>query len=284
MINEDTRPAAPLFVGVDLGWTTGGTGLAVVDDSGALVASTRVQTDDEIVEWIARLPGSLVVAGIDAPLIVPNETGQRLPENLIGRAFGAFGASAHVTNRAKFAGAAPRAQVIADRLGWATDPEVVASVGAPLCLEVYPHPALVGLFALPYRLAYKKGDAARRAAGLGELLTHLESVAELRLADHPRWREIRATVAAPSPGQLARIEDEVDAVVCAHLAWLWHHRRESLHVYGSFADGYIVAPHPPVHRAVRPERPGAPSRAIGVGPVDARGEGRSDGTPGTVAR
>ena len=39
----------------------------------------------------------------------------------------------------------------------------------------------------------------------------------------------------------------------AHLAWRWHHRRETLHVYGSAAEGYIVAPHPPTNRGARPQ-------------------------------
>lgn len=264
MIDAGTPLGPPLFVGIDLGWTTGGTGLAVVDEAGALIASGRVQTDDEIVEWVTSQPGVAVVAAVDAPLIVPNESGQRVPEQLIGKAFGAFGASAHVTNQVKFGGATPRAQVIADRLKWTTDPNGVASVAAPLCLEVYPHPALVGLFELPYRLDYKKGDQARRAAGMRTLLGHLESVAELRLTENARWREIVAAVAAPAPGQLARIEDEVDAVVCAHLAWLWYHRREALHVYGSFNDGYIVAPPAPTHRAVPPavRKPAAAGLAV----------------------
>jgi len=39
----------PLFIGLDLGWTSGATGLAAVDDTGRLTGSGRVRTDDEIV-------------------------------------------------------------------------------------------------------------------------------------------------------------------------------------------------------------------------------------------
>jgi Holliday junction resolvase RusA-like endonuclease len=52
------------------------------------------------------------------------------------------------------------------------------------------------------------------------------------------------------------VEDELDAIVCAHLAWLWHHRRSSLEVYGDVDVGYIVAPPPPRHRPQQPERRG----------------------------
>lgn len=51
---------------------------------------------------------------------------------------------------------------------------------------------------------------------------------------------------------MTRIEDELDAILCAHLAWLWHHRSERLTVYGSLNDGYIVAPPPP---GVAPDAP-----------------------------
>ena len=59
-----------VFLGVDLGWSTGATGLAAVDDAGRLTASARVKTDDEIVEWIAAQAGHVVVAAVDAPLIL----------------------------------------------------------------------------------------------------------------------------------------------------------------------------------------------------------------------
>jgi hypothetical protein len=84
------------------------------------------------------------------------------------------------------------------------------------------------------------------------LAAHLESIPELKLGSSHRWAEMRATLAAPVPGDLNRLEDELDAVLCAHLAWLWQHRRDSLHVYGSVESGYIVAPPPPTHRPVRP--------------------------------
>lgn len=250
------RPSAgQAFLGMDLGWTTGGTGLALVSDDGGLIASTRLQTDDEIVGWIDLQQSAVVVAAVDAPLIVGNETGQREAERLIGKAFGAFGASAHVTNQRKFGGAMPRAAVLADRLGWRTDPSSGPGTPAsPLCIEVYPHPAMVGLFALGYRLDYKKGDRARRVAGMTQLLNHVASISEMRLAESTRWSEITAAVANPGPGQLDRLEDEVDAIVCAHLAWLWHHRPETLRVYGSVREGYIIAPPAPAHRPIPPAR------------------------------
>jgi predicted RNase H-like nuclease len=112
-----------------------------------------------------------------------------------------------------------------------------------VCIEVYPHPAMVALFGLTERIAYKSGPSRRE--GFVRLVRHLASIPELRLSQSPRWTELSRVVASPRPGDLDRIEDELDAILCAHLAWLWHHRPDSLHVYGSLEDGYIVAPPPP---------------------------------------
>lgn len=241
--------AAERFVGIDLAWgERNATGLAVVDASGQLIDSATVKTDDEIASWLAASAPHPIVVAIDAPLIVPNLTGQRAPETLIGRAFGKYGASAHTSNRGKAYLNPPRAETFARRLGWNTDPATVTGKAVPVCIEVYPHPALVGLFKLPRCILYKKGR--ERQAGFELLATCLESVPELRLAESTRWHDIRRVIASPRPGDLNRIEDEIDAILCAHLAWLWHHRPGALQVYGSVDVGYIVARPPPAHPAL----------------------------------
>lgn len=232
------------FVGLDLAWRPKArTGVAVVDDGGRLVHSGAVRTDEEIVDWVRSSAGDVVVAAVDAPLIVPNQTGQRRCETEISRAFWRYKIGAHSSNRGRAEFDPPRAATLADRFGWSVDPARHGSVDVPVCIEVYPHPAMVVLFDLAERIVYKSGPA--RADGFAQLVRHLGSVAELGLDDHPRWAELSRVVADPQPGDLTRIEDELDAILCAHLAWLWHHRADRLQVYGSLQDGYIVAPPPP---------------------------------------
>lgn len=239
-----------LFLGLDLAWTASNrTGLAIVDDSGRLLASGSTFSDDGIAAWIEAQPGQTVVAAVDAPLIVPNATGQRVGENLIARRFGAYGASPHSSNTSIPLFDPPRARTLAERFTWTVDPANLGSVERPACIEVYPHPAMVSLFGLGSVLPYKAGrgrtPVARRGTFL-ELLGHLERVSELALGDHPRWLELRrAAEGATRHMHVEAIEDEIDAILCAHLAWLWHHTPESLQVYGSLAEGYIVAPPPP---------------------------------------
>ncbi len=266
-----------VLLGVDLGWSTGATGLAAVDDTGRLTASGRVKTDDEIAGWIAAQPGRVVVAAVDAPLIVPNETGQRVPERLIGQAFGGFGASAHTSNRTRFGGGDTRAMRLAQRFGWAVDPRTPTGGDVGVCIEVYPHPALVGLFELPYRLDYKKGSDQGRAPGFRLFVQHLESIPELDLVVSPRWAQLKHALSAPRPGDLNRVEDELDAIVCAYLAWLWHHRRSTLHVYGDIEVGYIIAPPPPLHRPQQPDRRGGGASVPAPGRFERVVRGRPTG-------
>lgn len=229
------------FVGIDLAWgSKARTGLAVVDDAGRLVQSGAVRTDDEIDEWLRTVVGDVIVAAVDAPLIVPNETGQRRCETEISRAFWRYKIGAHSSNRGRAEFNPPRAATLAERFDWSVDPAWHGSVEAPVCIEVYPHPAMVGLFGLQERIVYKSGPF--RAEGFAQLVRYFASIDELRLSEYPRWVEISRVVTDPKPGDLTRIEDELDAILCAHLAWLWHHRPDSLKVYGSLQDGYIVAP------------------------------------------
>jgi predicted RNase H-like nuclease len=215
----------------------------VVADAGRLVQSGAVRTDDEIDEWLRTFAGTVVVAAVDAPLIVPNETGQRRCETEISRAFWRYKIGAHSSNRGRAEFNPPRAATLADRFGWSVDPASHGTVEAPVCIEIYPHPAMVGLFGLAERIIYKSGPS--RAEGFAQLVRHFASIGELCLSEYPRWAEL-SRLADPKPGDLTRIEDELDAILCAHLAWLWHYRPDSLQVYGSLADGYIVAPPPPL--------------------------------------
>jgi predicted RNase H-like nuclease len=238
-------------VGIDLAWSTGTTGVAAVDPTGRLLTSTSVSDDEEIADWLSALPRAPRVVAVDAPLVVPNDAGQRPAERLIGHTFGSYGAAAHSANRTLLRGE-PRAMRLARRFDWSVDPTVRPGHTGTACIEVYPHPAQIGLFELPYRLGYKKGSAAARLPTFGALLDHLETIPELQLSTHGRWRLIREDVAAHRPGVPGRYEDEVDAILCAHLAWLWDRHPDALHVYGSVEEGYIVAPPPPTHRPTRP--------------------------------
>lgn len=239
---------APVHIGIDLAWgQKNWTGLAAVSAEGRLLASGRARTDDDIVAWMARHTGALGVVAIDAPLVVTNPTGRRHCESLIHAAFGRFDASPHSTNLGKPEFNPPRGSVLAERLGLPLDP-----VGRDaVAIEVYPHPAMVGLWQLDLILKYKhktKYEFDYRKAQFAQLLDLLEGEESLAVSDLPRWTEIRAiATGATKHGDLNFIEDEVDGIFCGWLAWLWAEEDARLQIYGDLARGYIVAPAKPTH-------------------------------------
>lgn len=251
-------PAAPaegtVHVGIDLAWGTAArTGVAAVDAAGRLLHSGTVVTDAELDVWLGRLPGPLGVVAVDAPLEVPNATGARGAERELTSAYGRYGCGCHVANRSRPWFDPPRGEVLAARHGWSLDPDAVG-LGRPVAVEVYPHAALIGLFALGRVLPYKakaRRDLATRQEAFARLVALLESLPGLGLLDGPGsadWAEqVVAVRSATRPVDLERVEDRIDAVLCAHLAWRWAADPGSLHVYGGPGLGRVVAPPRPTH-------------------------------------
>lgn len=246
--------AGTVHVGIDLAWgTTARTGVAAVDASGRLLGSATVVSDEELDAWLGDLPGPIGVVAVDAPLEVPNATGARGAERELTSAYGRYGCGCHVANRSRPWFDPPRGEVLAARHGWSLEPTAVGA-GAPVAVEVYPHAALIGLFALGRVLPYKakaRRDLATRQEAFARLVALLESVPELGLLAGPGradWAEqVAAVRAATRPVDLERVEDRIDAVLCAHLAWRWATDPASLHVYGGPGLGRVVAPPRPTH-------------------------------------
>lgn len=237
------------FVGVDLAWgQRHRSGVAELAPDGSLLEFGDRTTDDELLAWLRpRCQGAVVVA-FDAPLVVTNATGSRPAEQTVGHLFRRQHAGCHPTNlgRPDFADGG-RAARLARQLGLATDPR---DAGGRTALEVYPHAALVALFELELILRYKDRpgrDLAFRRVEMLRLMDGLESLAAapvpLRVAADPRWRQVRAAVTdAPTKAALSRVEDSIDAVVCAYVALHAHRRPDRTALFGTLADGYIVSP------------------------------------------
>jgi len=230
------------FVGVDLAWgTKSRTGLCAAR-SGVVLDSATLHTDAEIIEWLRPWTDGPCVVGIDAPLIVPNQTGRRACEGMITKTFGPNHAGAHSSNASMPAfRPEPRGASLAKALDLSLDPALPEPRGA---IETYPHPALVALFRLEKTLKYKKKHPKGvRVQAMGVLLECLESLAgeepRLDVNSAPRWAAI---VAAVDRGLLGKVEDELDAYLCAYIAMNHALRPERSHVWGDMATGYIVTP------------------------------------------
>jgi len=236
-------------IGVDLAWGDNArTGLCAVDENGTVLGISTVRTDDEILGWMqACAPDSCLVA-IDAPLVVENDTGQRACEALVARHFGRFQAYCHSSNTSKpYLAHGGRARRLADRLELDIDP---ASKASRRAIEVYPHTAIVQLFGLDRIIRYKNKpnrsmDSLR--AEMTRLADHLEGLdsAVPRLALHASaaWREIRSQVdTSARKSEIARVEDAVDACICAYTAVLADREPARVRVLGDLATGYILTP------------------------------------------
>ncbi|UAL31121.1 DUF429 domain-containing protein [Nocardioides rotundus] len=232
-------------LGIDLAWSTRGrTGVAELDGAGRLVRVGTLRSDPELDTWIGDTEPAVV--GIDAPIMVVDESGSRPCEKAIARAFGRFDAGPYPSNRGNPIFDPPRAWTLAGRHGWSVDP---GSDVRSLALEVYPHAAMVGLFRLGRVIPYKarpQRALADRIAAFEVLCSQLESLPSLGLASSEEFADLRrAITVATRPVDLAIVEDQLDAIVCAYVAWLWQHDRPALRLYGDAATGFIVAPPAP---------------------------------------
>jgi predicted RNase H-like nuclease len=282
MNGEDPRcPPGIRFAGVDLAWgQRADTGLAVADAGGRLLAATQVRTDAEILAWLAPVTAGPCVVAFDAPLIVRNPAGSRACDRLMGRYFGAAGASCYpVSTASPLFAAGPRALRLSRELGLETGP---ASAAPRRAIEVYPHAAIVALFGLQSVLRYKPRpgrDLELLRSELLRLVTLLESLATRPVPLHvqacPDWPRIREAVAsAPSKAALGRVEDTIDAVVCAAVAQLAAVSPAAVRVLGTAADGYIVTPVTPA-LAARIDAGGASGECRELGSAPARRAGRA---------
>lgn len=237
------------FVGVDLAWgPRNQTGLAALDDDGVLLDLTRVGGDAEILDWTAPYTRGPCVVALDAPVIVTNPTGRRRCEAELGRVFGRYDAGAHPSNTARPELAdGTRALRLARALDLDLDPWSSSDRKA---LEVYPHPATVALFGLSKTLKYKHKpgrdlDLLRaETVRLLDLLEGLDRAApRLSVREHPGWQSIRRAVEGSSRKvHLKRVEDVVDAVLCAYIGLFAHRRPDLTTVFGDAAEGSIVTP------------------------------------------
>lgn len=259
------------YVGLDLAWgQRKPTGVAAIDAEGQLTYAGTATDDKSIRAALAPYTQGDCLVAIDAPLIVTNPTGQRPAEQQLNADFGRFEAGAHPSNTGKpeFADV-PRGARIAHALDLDMDPR---SSGQRRAIEVYPHPATVALFRLGRTLKYKAKPGRSVAQLRTELLRLMDLIEGLAQADPPlrtagstHWAALRdAAEGAERKSELRRVEDPVDAVLCAYIALYAERRPADVIVYGDGQTGYIVTPALPPNLSPAPPEPtpGAVHEAI----------------------
>ncbi len=227
------------------------TGAIVLRESvdGAVLAdvASPLRSLDAVMEYVCAHETRPCVVAIDAPLIIPNATGQRACERLVGQRYGARHAACHTSNRTLYPDAASvrLAHALAER-GFAHGPELQQDATAVM-LEVYPHAAMVALFDLPLIVKYKKGRIADRRTGvmrLQQLLRQLTTQDPPLVANDALEELLGRPVAALAGQALKDYEDSLDALICAYIAyhyWTWGGQRTE--IFGDVSSGYIANPH-----------------------------------------
>lgn len=238
------------FVGIDLAWGyQNPSGVAVLcyeqETLRELAPAQRLHTDEQIVKAIAQhaTATDILVIAIDAPLVVPNQFGERPVEKEMRRRYARYHAACHPANR-RLLGNPPRGErlcaLLARELGVHLTPSPPVQQACRIAFEVYPHAALVTLFRLPRVLQYKARPGRNfyhRLQQMEEYLEHLRRLSRPPLR-FPEWAE-----QVPSTASLWKsFEDRVDALFCAWLAaHAWLHGGE---VIGEASTGTIWLPYP----------------------------------------
>lgn len=195
---------------------------------------------DSISDFLTGLE-SLEGIAIDAPLIIKIKTGQRPCETEVGTEYGARGASCHATNLTLYPDA------FSVRLS-----ETLSAIGfhhlgsEKWQIECYPHPAIIEIFGIDYRLKYKKGNVAEKKEGqkiLASYLLQLFKSKTLKLTIPDKFQQPFQPDHIDSLGgeSLKSNEDALDAVVCLYIAASYA-KKTTHQIFGDTQHGYIWVP------------------------------------------
>lgn len=241
-----------LFIGIDLAWSTKNTsGIAVIEGGekrGRLLSADLVFSDQDIVEYVKSNVGENdSFIAIDAPLIVPNESGRRKAEEIVGKLFRRYNAGAHPSNRkrlSQWSGKIRGEEIskLLERQGFKHDPYIKKFEKSKKFFEVYPHPSMVVLFNLEKIIPYKskpKRDYESRWNAFERyqmLMKRIDAPSlELNGFADANVRKLRAS-------NLKNYEDKLDAVFCAYIAYYCWSNPSKCEVLGSLKEGYILTP------------------------------------------
>lgn len=255
------------FLGIDLGWSSGASGLCCLDLKDGqlrLLDLDRKESIAEILTWIdtwVQQEEPAIIA-VDAPTLIPNATGMRLPDKLTHKYFGKYHAGCYPANLSlPFAQRTVDFGLALEARGFNHAPEIIPQMPGRYQIEVFPHPAIVHLFQLERILKYKKGKLAERYLELLKLRQHIinilstlepamvlptTEIATQNAAIHFILRtDPSALCPLPSALLLKAVEDQLDSLICAYVgAHWWYWGLERNWVLGDRASGYIVIPAP----------------------------------------
>lgn len=247
------------FIGVDLGWQSGASGLCCLDwqnDCLEIVDLTTKLEIEAVLTWIDRFVSNheSALIAVDAPTIIPNPTGMRLPDKLTHKYFGRYHAGCYPANLGRpFAQRTVNFGLSLEQRGFLHAPKIEPKQPGRYQIEVFPHPATINLFSLDRILKYKKGRLGDRSKELIKLHNYIATVLPTLIPtiNFNQTETISPSSSALLPHifsqltgkKLKTIEDKLDSLLCAYIAahwWYWGTERNL--VLGDMQTGYIVIP------------------------------------------
>ncbi|MBD2562060.1 MULTISPECIES: DUF429 domain-containing protein [Nostoc] len=239
------------FIGIDFGWKSQPSGLCClewIDGQLQLLDLDRKEAIADILTWIDQSvqPDEPAIIAVDAPTLIPNASGSRLPDKLSHKYFGKYHAGCYPANQnLPFAERTLNFGLELESRGFAHAPTIEPQKLSRYQIEVFPHPAIVNLFNLERILKYKKGRISERRLELIKLQNYLLDILPYF---SPPLRSLRLCGSfipeIPTTGAaLKATEDKLDSLICAYVAaywWYWGEQRNL--VLGDRTTGYIIIP------------------------------------------
>ncbi|ODS33646.1 MAG: hypothetical protein SCARUB_01247 [Candidatus Scalindua rubra] len=247
------------FIGIDLAWSyRNNTAVSILElhsikKSVNLVDyAERLESDEEIIDYVSKNVDKGACVSIDAPLIVKNRTGARPVDREVSARYRKYFAGAHPCNLNKFKGKVRGNELFKKltELGFEHNPYISISKRrriTNIIIEVYPHPAQVVLFKLRKRVLYKRGDVETKRKGLLRLRRYIVERlpnTEPRLNVNHKLQDLcTRSIQAMRGKSLKNYEDTLDSLICAYVGlYHWYWGNEKSEVIGDLQTGYIVTP------------------------------------------
>ncbi|MGB3642587.1 MAG: DUF429 domain-containing protein [Rivularia sp. (in: cyanobacteria)] len=242
------------FLGIDLGWKSQPSGLCyleLIDGKLQLQDLDRLDAIADILVWVDNCvkPDESAIIAVDAPTLIPNATGSRLPDKLTHKHFGKYHAGCYPANLGlAFAQRTVNFGLELESRGYLHAPTMEAQKPGRYQIEVFPHPAIVQLFGLNRILKYKKGRISDRHLELTKLYNYIVDILptlepSLNKDTNSDFLNFKFLTSTCTGKVLKAVEDKLDSLICAYVAaywWYWGEQRNL--VLGDANTGYIVIP------------------------------------------
>ncbi|KIM09643.1 MAG: hypothetical protein KU38_08880 [Sulfurovum sp. FS08-3] len=213
------------FVGIDLGWKLDNRSFTVILDNHAGIIHQEYLALMEIKPFLdSTIDAQKAIISIDAPLIVHNETGNRMAEVEFLREYGRYKLGVYPINR----------NLLLKSYGAIVGEEISRSMPNYKLVEVYPHATILNLFnngkVLPYK--YKKGR--NKAFYIEQLQIYSQFL-------HRVVERINESLWDSSTLKtLKYYEDYLDSIACAYT--LYHAKHFGYKSFGNENEGLLIVP------------------------------------------